>query len=64
MDILRQHAQVDVRKNPTPAELLAMIGDYDALVVRSRTQVTRKSWKPAVNSKWWVAQVPVSTISM
>src|SRR5450756_2063181 len=42
MDILRQHAQVDIHKNPSPGELLAMIGDYDALVVRSRTQVTRK----------------------
>jgi D-3-phosphoglycerate dehydrogenase / 2-oxoglutarate reductase len=42
MDILRQHAQVDIRKNPTSVELLAMIGEYDALVVRSRTQVTRQ----------------------
>ncbi|MHB9034119.1 MAG: phosphoglycerate dehydrogenase, partial [Anaerolineae bacterium] len=41
MELLRQHANVDVRKNPTPEELAAIINDYDALVVRSRTQVTR-----------------------
>lgn len=41
MALLREHAEVDVRKNPSPDELAAMIGEYDALVVRSRTQVTR-----------------------
>ncbi len=42
MDLLRQHASVETRKNPTPEELAAIIDDYDALVVRSRTQVTRE----------------------
>ena len=37
---LRQSAQVDLRTGLSPAELVAVIGDYDALIVRSRTQVT------------------------
>ena len=41
MALLKQYADVDVRKNPSPAELIAMVGGYDALVVRSRTMVTR-----------------------
>ena len=40
IDILRQHAEVDVRKSVTPEELGSVIGDYDALVVRSQTKVT------------------------
>ncbi len=40
IDILRQHAEVDVRKGVTPEELGSVIGDYDALVVRSQTKVT------------------------
>ena len=39
---LRQHATVDVRTALPPAELQAAIGDYDALVVRSETKVTRE----------------------
>lgn len=42
MELLRKHAEVDLRKNPTPAELAEIIDNYDALVVRSRTQVTRE----------------------
>jgi D-3-phosphoglycerate dehydrogenase len=38
---LRQHATVDVRAGLKPDELLAVIGDYEALVVRSETKVTR-----------------------
>ncbi len=38
---LRQHATVDVRSGLRPDELLAIIGDYEALVVRSETKVTR-----------------------
>ncbi len=37
---LRECTEVDVRKGLSPAELQAAIGDYDALIVRSRTQVT------------------------
>ncbi|MFC2062789.1 phosphoglycerate dehydrogenase [Chloroflexota bacterium] len=40
VDILREHAQVDVRTGLKPEELTAIIGDYEALVVRSQTQVT------------------------
>jgi D-3-phosphoglycerate dehydrogenase len=39
---LRQHATVEVRPGLTPAELLEIIGDYTALVVRSETKVTRQ----------------------
>ncbi len=40
MEILSRHGEVDVRKGLTPEELRSVIGDYEALVVRSRTQVT------------------------
>jgi len=39
-NILRDHAEVDIRLDLKPEELLSIIGDYDALVVRSQTQVT------------------------
>lgn len=35
-------AEVDVRLGPEPNELLDLIGAYDALIVRSETQVTRE----------------------
>jgi D-3-phosphoglycerate dehydrogenase len=38
--ILRRVGQVDVKKGLAPQELLGIIGVYDALVVRSATQVT------------------------
>jgi len=37
---LRESTEVDVREGLTPKELLSIIGEYDALIVRSRTQVT------------------------
>lgn len=37
---LREVAEVDVATGLSPSDLLARIGDYDALVVRSETQVT------------------------
>lgn len=40
IDILSQVAQVDVRTGLSPADLKAIIGDYDALMIRSGTQVT------------------------
>ncbi|MEB3304828.1 MAG: phosphoglycerate dehydrogenase [Cyanobacteriota bacterium] len=40
IDILSQVAQVDVRTSLTPEELKRCIGDYDALMIRSGTQVT------------------------
>jgi D-3-phosphoglycerate dehydrogenase len=38
--ILRREADVDVRTNLKPEEIIAIIGDYDAMVVRSQTKVT------------------------
>jgi D-3-phosphoglycerate dehydrogenase len=40
LDILRAEAQVDDRNNISADELLAVVGDYDALIVRGRTKVT------------------------
>jgi len=40
LDILRHHAEVDVKLGLKPDELISIIGDYEALVVRSQTQVT------------------------
>ncbi len=39
LDILREYTQVDVKVGLEPEELLAVIGDYEALLVRSQTQV-------------------------
>ena len=38
--ILRNHAELDIRTELQPDELIAIIGEYHALVVRSQTQVT------------------------
>ena len=40
LDILGQVAQVDQRVGLSPEELKSIIGDYDALMIRSGTQVT------------------------
>ncbi len=40
IDILSQVAQVDVRTSLPPEQLKQIIGDYDALMIRSGTQVT------------------------
>lgn len=42
VDLLRGGADVDVRTGLPAAELQRIIGDYDALVVRSQTQVTEE----------------------
>lgn len=42
IDILRSHAQVDVKVGLKPEEIIPIIGDYEALIVRSQTQVTAK----------------------
>ncbi len=39
--LLRAVGRVDVRTGLKPEELIAAIGDYDALIVRSETKVTR-----------------------
>ncbi len=40
IDILRSHAQVEVKLGLKPEELISIIADYEGLVVRSQTQVT------------------------
>ena len=40
VEILRGVAEVDIKTGLKPEELLSVIGDYEALVVRSQTQVT------------------------
>ena len=40
IDMLRVHAQVDVELRLKPDKLKSIIGDYEALVVRSETKVT------------------------
>ncbi len=40
IDVLREYAEVDIRTGLKPEELIAIIGDYEALVVRSQTQVS------------------------
>ena len=40
VDLLRSRAEVDVKVGMKPDELLGVIGEYQALVVRSETKVT------------------------
>ncbi|MFC1987751.1 phosphoglycerate dehydrogenase [Chloroflexota bacterium] len=42
IDILCSCAEVDVKTGLKPEEIISIIGDYDALIVRSQTQVTAK----------------------
>ena len=39
-EILAKQAQVDNKKDITPEELLKVIGDYDAIIIRGRTKLT------------------------
>ena len=48
---LRESAEVDVRDGLSQAELIAIIGDYDALIVRSRTKVTAEVLQAAKRLK-------------
>lgn len=53
IDILQSHddVHVDVKTKLTPQELLDIIGQYDALVIRSGTQVTKEVLERAVKLK-------------
>jgi D-3-phosphoglycerate dehydrogenase len=42
IDILSQVAQVDVKTNLSPEELVGIISEYDALMIRSGTRVTKE----------------------
>ncbi|MCD4845352.1 MAG: phosphoglycerate dehydrogenase [Methanosarcinales archaeon] len=49
--ILKQDTEVDVRTGMSPEELITCIKDYEALVVRSQTKVTREVIEAAKNLK-------------
>jgi D-3-phosphoglycerate dehydrogenase / 2-oxoglutarate reductase len=49
LNILRQGADVDIRIGIPPAELLAIIPQYEALAVRSETKVTAEVLEAARN---------------
>lgn len=42
LDILKSYAQVDLKPQLKPEEIVAIIGDYEALIVRSQTRVSAK----------------------
>ncbi|MBS3886392.1 MAG: phosphoglycerate dehydrogenase [Firmicutes bacterium] len=48
---LREKALVDVKTDMTPEQLVAVISQYDALVVRSSTKVTRQVLEAGTNLK-------------
>jgi D-3-phosphoglycerate dehydrogenase len=49
--LLQETAQVDDRSGISTAELLGVAGDYDALIVRSRTKVNASVFDAAANLK-------------
>ncbi len=51
IEILEKGAEVDVKTGMSPEELMACIREYDALVVRSQTKVTREVIEAASNLK-------------
>jgi len=51
IDILSQVASVDVKLSLKPEELQQIIGEYDALMIRSGTQVTQEIIEAATNLK-------------
>jgi D-3-phosphoglycerate dehydrogenase len=51
LERLREHLDVDVKTGLTAEELQETIGDYDALIVRSATQVDAALLEKAVNLK-------------
>ncbi len=51
INILRSHAQVNIKVDLKPEELKSIIGDYDALIVRSQTKVTADVIRAGKNLK-------------
>ena len=51
IDALKEHAEVDVRADLSPEELSSAIADYDALIIRSATEVTADLIERAENLK-------------
>ncbi len=50
-ELLKEHAQVDNIKDISPEELLKVIGEYDAVIVRGRTKLTPEVFAVAKNLK-------------
>jgi D-3-phosphoglycerate dehydrogenase len=50
-DILKTSAEADDRTGISADELIAIVGDYDALIVRGRTKVTAEVFEAATNLK-------------
>ena len=51
VEMLKEHADVDLRTGLKPEELLAIIGDYEAVVVRSATKITAEAIEHALRLK-------------
>ncbi|MEM1309703.1 MAG: phosphoglycerate dehydrogenase [Cyanobacteria bacterium P01_D01_bin.71] len=51
IDILSQVAQVDIQTKLPPAELVKIVGEYDALMIRSGTKVTKEVIEAGDNLK-------------
>ena len=51
LDILSQVAQVNVNTSLSPEDLIKIIGDYDALMIRSGTRVTEAVIEAGQNLK-------------
>src|SRR5512137_166944 len=51
IELLKEKFEVDVRTDLTPEQLVAEIGAYDALIVRSATQASREVIEAGVNLK-------------
>lgn len=50
-ELLKEHAQVDNIKDITPDDLLKVIGEYDAVIVRGRTKLTPEVFTAAIKLK-------------
>ncbi|WP_129722567.1 phosphoglycerate dehydrogenase [Xylanivirga thermophila] len=51
IDLLKDQFDVDIKTDLTPDSLLECIGDYDAIIVRSATKVTKEVLDRGVNLK-------------
>ncbi len=59
----RRGIEADVKPGLQPAELRAIIGEYDGLAVRSATKVTRELLEAATASRSSAAPASASTTS-
>ena len=61
LELLRRDFEVDVRPELAAGELAAEIAPYDALMVRSQTQVTAEVLDAAERLRWSRAPASAST---